>query len=169
MSRVRQKTIQKSHKHLVFLTIQWKRVSPKGTLIRYLFQRGIFHLLIRHNYQDVQQLLSDYDFLMERFRCSSSQEIFQIVKEVLTIDEKTDMNPHFRIWKSFFYEKSSLIAMGTNLWPASKIFFQLCMEHADQSPLTIAAEHWYHQGKCTWNWLRKNSRPKEIVKTPLLY
>ncbi len=47
---------------------------------------------------------------------------------------------------------------------AHRAFFQLAMEHADSSPLTLAAEAYEVSGQRTWSWLRPLNRP---VRAPL--
>ena len=40
---------------------------------------------------------------------------------------------------------------------------QLALEHADNSPLTTAAEKWVAEGRCTWPLLYNPKRPAEVV------
>ena len=62
------------------------------------------------------------------------------------------------LWRSFFSERVHILRRGNTEWPAYKMLLQLAIEHADDSPLTIAAEKWLAEGHCDWLWLRRVPR-----------
>jgi WD40 repeat protein len=51
---------------------------------------------------------------------------------------------------------------------ANMILLQLACEHANDSPVTHAAEEWLQKGHCNWMWLRKLNRPKKYITDPCL-
>jgi WD40 repeat protein len=71
-------------------------------------------------------------------------------------------------WRSFFTERAHILRRGKNEWPACKIFFQLAIEHADDSPLTKGAEQYLEDDKVDWIYLRRIQRLKEAGIKPYL-
>ena len=47
-----------------------------------------------------------------------------------------------QVWSEFASSRAHLLRHGSDEWPANKILLQLAIEHADESPLTKAAEAW---------------------------
>ena len=62
------------------------------------------------------------------------------------------------MWKAFFQERIHILRRSKKYWPAYKIFLQLAVEHADDSPITLAAEAWLQKGNCDWVWLKRKQR-----------
>ena len=61
-----------------------------------------------------------------------------------------------------------ILRRGTTLWGTHKILLQLAAEHADNSPVTAAAEGWLEQDRCDWLWLRNARRPEVAIPSPCL-
>jgi WD40 repeat protein len=72
------------------------------------------------------------------------------------------------IWMDFVQQNSNILKRGEKDWPAHKIFMQLAIEHADNSPITQSGEIWLSNGHCNWKWLRKSIRPSSIPFNPCI-
>jgi len=57
---------------------------------------------------------------------------------------------------------------GNDEWPTHKILLQLAAEHADDSPLTMAAERWLAEDHCDWLRLQRVPRLPHAQKSPCL-
>jgi len=68
----------------------------------------------------------------------------------------------FEMWKAFFQERIHILRRSKKYWPAYKIFLQLAVEHADDSPITLAAEAWLQKGNCDWVWLKRKQRLSHV-------
>ena len=87
-----------------------------------------------------------------------------LLKTATSEKEKTE----FKIWQSFVRERAHILRRGVTEWPTYKILLQLAVEHADDSPITIAAETWLNKGHCDWVWLRNIHRPQQMPHNPCL-
>lgn len=72
------------------------------------------------------------------------------------------------VWEAFLRESLHLLRRGDTAWPASRILLQLAVEHADDSPVTQAAEAWLARGHCDWLWWRAPWRPGQFARSPCL-
>ncbi|MCP4755527.1 MAG: WD40 repeat domain-containing protein, partial [Proteobacteria bacterium] len=97
---------------------------------------------------DITSLLGDYEFLLKQISPEDPDRI--------------------EAWAAFFRENIHILRRGTPQWPANKILLQLAVEHADDSPVTMAAESWLAAGNCDWVWLRDILRSKQLEKSPCL-
>ena len=52
---------------------------------------------------------------------------------------QTNLNEKFYIIDNFLTSNKHILELGNNDWDSSKIFFQLSIEHAKNSPLTQEA------------------------------
>jgi len=84
------------------------------------------------------------------------------------LNQNAETKKRLEIWSDFFREKAHILRRGNEAWPAHKILLQLAVEHADDSPLTIAAEAWLPDGRCKWFWLRRIQRLRHLEKNPWL-
>jgi WD40 repeat protein len=66
------------------------------------------------------------------------------------------------MWKAFFQERIHILRRSKKYWPAYKIFLQLAVEHADDSPITLAAEAWLQKGNCDWVWFKRKQRLSHV-------
>ena len=60
-----------------------------------------------------------------------------------------------------------ILGRASDYWPANRILLQIATEHADDSPVTEAAEKWLAEGHCNWLWLRSAKRPESAPKSSL--
>jgi putative hemolysin len=81
-----------------------------------------------------------------------------------------DAGRSFGLWEAFLRERAHLLLRGDAHWPANRILLQLAVEHADDSPVTAAAEAWLETGACDWVWLRraKAQRPPRVRRSGLV-
>ena len=78
-----------------------------------------------------------------------------------------DLNEKFYIFDNFITSNKHILERGDEEWDSSKIFFQLSVEHADNSPLTHEAESFEEDGKVDWDYIRDINRDEEMYISPL--
>ena len=110
--------------------------------------------------------MSDLHYLMER-TCGGNLE--GLLEDFRTLPPHLVANGGpLEIAAAFFRERAHILRRGNEGWPAHKILLQLAVEHADDSPITIAAEQWLAEGRCDWLWLRRVPRLPHAEKNPCL-
>ena len=108
-----------------------------------------FDLLMAACYASLHaQLLSDY--------ASAFVALDQVGRRVLSI------------WWRFLKERSHLLHKADAHWGSHRILLQLACEHADTSPLTIAAEAWITKGYCNWDRLQAEVRPNTVPRNAVI-
>ena len=55
------------------------------------------------------------------------------------------LSQNLAIWEEFIRTKAHILRRGNDAWPSHKILLQLAMEHADDSPVTLAAENFINK------------------------
>jgi WD40 repeat protein len=123
------------------LSERWVEVAD-NTLASFPF------LMAKAKADMVEGILEDYTFLWDKAPEALRRQI--------------------NLWRAFFTERAHIIHRGGEEWPAHKVLLQLAVEHADDSPITTAAEKWLSEGKCDWIWLRRIQRVKEAGINPCL-
>jgi len=117
------------------------------------------HLASNGEWQKLKEFLADFLLSMHRAKRVDIEYLlrdwFDTVKEM-----PKDGSADWQIMESFYRSSSHILRRGNETWPAYKILFQLAIEHADDSPLTVGAEQYLHDGNCTWKWLRRCIRLK---------
>jgi hypothetical protein len=119
-------------------------------------EKGKFYVLGR---------LTDLNYILSRLTELGSSDIFSLVDDYeVTLDELTTEAldgvmgfgipqwEQFNVWVCFFRENARIIFQGNQEWSADKITFQLALEYAKESPITLAA-----------NKIIKINRPKLLV------
>lgn len=79
-----------------------------------------------------------------------------------------NLNEKFYIFDKFLTSNKHILERGDKDWDSSKIFFQLSIEHADNSPLTKDAEKYEDGGKVDWSFLKDDNRKDKFVILPRL-
>lgn len=74
-----------------------------------------------------------------------------------------DLNEKFYIFDNFITSNKQILERGDDDWDSSKIFFQLSIEHADNSPLTHEAEKYKN---VDWSYLVDDNRVEKFVVSP---
>ncbi|MBV5329794.1 MAG: WD40 repeat domain-containing protein [Chlorobium sp.] len=122
-------------------------------------------LVKTRKYKEAEDLLTDFDRAMEICSQNRSDEW---VDGFLPLNNLSDWKPSrkFQLWRSFARRNAHILKRGNSEWPAHKVLLQLAVEHADDSPLTIAAEKFLADGKCNWQWLRRGLRVKNASLDP---
>ncbi len=105
--------------------------------------------------------LTDFAYLQARTEALPAKECRDLAGEYAEVLRKLGgraANRDFSLWEAFFRERVHLLLRGADEWPANRILLQLAVEHADDSPVTQAAESWLATGACDWLWLRRVQR-----------
>jgi WD40 repeat protein len=111
--------------------------------------------------------LASFTFLVAKTKANMVEGILEDYRLTWNhAPHETQMS--LRIWEAFFGERAHILRRGNAEWPAYKILLQLAVEHADESPLTLAAERYLEEGKVRWVWLRRMQRAKETGVSPCL-
>lgn len=160
---------QKYH-HLLAEYFQDKALGQNkgwtGTYRR-AFSEIVYHFLLAREFNISSQLLSNYPFILNKIKQELLDNLlddYDLLKLYAPIEEFDEIS----IWHSFFKEKLHIQRRGNNEWPSYKIFLQLSVEHADDSPLTIGAEKWLEDGGCDWIWFRRVQRLAHTQKNPCI-
>ncbi len=107
---------------------------------------------------EVEQTLTDFDFAMAKCEAGLHLDLIKDYRRALAIMQPPSQT--FRVWENFFRSRRHILDRANPDWPTHKILLQLAVEHADESPVTQAAERWLEQGYCDWVWLRNPQRIK---------
>ncbi len=78
-----------------------------------------------------------------------------------------DLNEKFYIFDNFITSNKHILERGDEEWDSSKIFFQLSIEHADNSPLTYGAEKYEKDGNLDWDYIKDVNRDEKIYIAPI--
>ncbi len=115
--------------------------------------------------------LVDFAYLMARLEALPVDDVTELVLELerllAALDGDERQRP-FGLWEAFFRERAHLLRRGSPCWPANRILLQAAVEHADDSPVTAAAEQWLESGACDWDWLRRARRVATATISPCL-
>jgi len=107
-----------------------------------------WHLERTETSAKLHALLQDFDFSMAT--CQAEQ-VDNLVRCHEHLSSATD---ELKTWRDFIISNAHILRRGNESWPAHKIFLQLAVEHAEDSPVKHAAEKWLGEGNCDWVWLR---------------
>ena len=166
-------TVQDAGAKLCRLAQGWAEL-PSGNLRNHLFRWGVRYALRWQGEAGraaARRRLTDFVFLQAFTKEMPSIAIRGLVTDYETVLNRLPDGPErneFRLWEAFFREREYILRRGDERWPAYKILLQLAVEHADDSPVTRAAEAWLAQGHCDWVWLRNPQRVAQAVPDPCL-
>jgi WD40 repeat protein len=136
-------------------------LTPAGDAAEaYLYRCGARHLLETGRSQDVMAQLTNFTHLMARFQCLAGTgraaegwyadwDLLHRAGEALVGDAPT--------WWDF--ARAARYLFQKDGWEAWRVLFQAAMDHADDSPVTMAAEAFEASGQRDWAWLRWKNRP----------
>lgn len=141
---------------------EWETDCVRG------FSECVFHLTKAGQYERAGGLLTTFPFLLHKLRVGLLEGVFEDygMLEGGSNDPASRPLSELEIWQAFFRENAHVLRRGDAEWPAHKILLQLAVEHADDSPLTLGAEAWLGEGRCSWPWLRRNQRPRFVRTSP---
>jgi WD40 repeat protein len=156
-------SVEDGHRKLAELGLSLFSQKPRTTH-SYLLKWLPAHLLITGEDASLIVLLKDFVYLLEKIRHNMIERLLEDFRGLPA--RFISDNGKLQIESAFFSERAHILRRGSEEWPVYKIFLQLAVEHADDSPLTVGAEKWLAEGNCDWVWLRRNSRPSEVFINP---
>ena len=133
----------------------------------YFFENLVHHHAETGAWLEAEALTTDFSWLMRKCELGLLDSISHD-HELLSEVSPSEIKQQLEIWSAFFREKAHILRRGNEEWPAYKILLQLAVEHADDSPLTIAAERWLTEDSCDWLWFRRIQRLPHTHKNPCL-
>lgn len=169
-----QASVRLAEDELADLAGSWEQLSdpPFHALRNHLFRWGTEYALWWQGDEGVaaaRERLTNFAYLQTRTASLPAWEMTDLAQEYgAVLGRLPDGEPRttFRIWGAFFRERAHILRRGHEYWPANRILLQLAAEHADDSPVTKAAEAWLEAGHCDWLWLRRLHRPNESRINP---
>lgn len=170
VAKLRSSTIHELHGLFSCPAEAWEDPDSCHSLREYAFRHGVAHMLARAEPARAEKLLTAFAYAMARLELENGDgarpmaQDYEAVRAVGGLSEPGA----FDAWEGFFREKTHILARGDEEWPADRILLQLGVEHADDSPVTSAAERWLDTGACDWLWLRRVPRPEQTKPSPLL-
>jgi len=112
--------------------------------------------------EKLRTLLMDFAFCMAKCAANRSVDLVQDYSRAKEI--KTSEPYDWNIWSGHVVGQiAPHLSRGDQSWPAHRIFLQLALEHADDSILTIDAEHWLSNNHIDWKGMHIGSRPTNAV------
>jgi WD40 repeat protein len=166
--------VQEAEGKLCRMADEWKSL-PKGGLSNHLFRWGTKYALWWQDEPGVQTAhgrLTDFAYLQARTWALPALECSDLAGEYALVGSRLPDGPardRFRIWEAFFRERTHLLRRGDARWPANRILLQLALEHADDSPVSNAAEQWLSANHGAQPLLRTVRRPKLTLPSPCLW
>ena len=115
----------------------------------------------------IWEYLTDFDTLMGTLEAELAELVIEDYEAVWETRSTAEYE-NYAVWESFFREKSHFLLHDYPRWGSHKVLLQLAMEHADESPVTLAAERWLELEYCDWKWSYLKTRPKVPYISPVL-
>jgi WD40 repeat protein len=131
-------------------------------LRNHLFRRGTAYALAwdrQRGSAAARARLTDFSYLQARTAALPAHEATDLADEYRAVLAAPDADGDLKMWEAFVRERVHLLRRGNVRWPTNRILLQLAVEHADDSPVTQAAQRWLEGGVCDWLWLRRANRP----------
>lgn len=167
MPRIRSESLVGAHRLLGDLALGWVESDAQSDASRYAFRRGIAHLLAAGRAEDAGGLVTDFEYELARRRSEGNDEEGPDVA-LWTLDlaavARRAPRRETRAWDDVV--RTSQHLFRTPGWEGWRVLFQAAMDHADDSPVTVAAEAFEASGKRDWAWLRWVNRPKVWQERP---
>jgi len=168
VARVRSRTIDALHDAPARAAEAWPALESSDSLRSYGFRHGVAHLLATGQAPRGQALLTDFPYLMARLAAENGPGARPLATDAAATQATLADGHAFRLWEAFIQERAHVLRRGNNHWGAQKVLLQLAVEHADESPVTQAAEHWLEGGHCDWLWQRRARRVAKAVPSACL-
>jgi WD40 repeat protein len=134
----------------------------------YLLRRGVLHLVEFNRRQDALGLMTDFEWTMRRFRKleGTSDVSADWYEDWKLLRSGGGFSGSAEIWWDFAKtNRHHFRHEGSESW---RVFFQMAMEHASDSPVTLGAESYLASGCVDWVWLRCINRAKKWCPSPLV-
>ena len=133
--------------------------SVNQELRNYVLKHLPLHLRSAGERAKLQEVLTDFSFAM--LRCSSG------FIDILLKDYREARNERFLaeldVWSDAIVSNSHLLRVPPAGWTIEQVFLQIAINHADNSPLTTAAEEWKRRNIPEWTPIASVARPSEYV------
>lgn len=161
-------TVYEAERLLYRSSERWESL-PGGNLRNHLFRWGTTYALEfqgDHGLEEARHRLTDYAYLHARHEALPPNAVIDLVAEYGALIRRLPSGPdrdRLILWESFFRERAHILARAEAQWPSTRVLLQLAIEHADNSPITQAAQAWMEQGGADdWLWLRRPTRPAKL-------
>ena len=161
-------TLREAEARLCRLAAAW-RTLPPGWLCLHPFRWGVRYALRWQGAAGLEaagRRLTDFAILQAFTAELPDRAIHELVADYETLLARLPAGAEreeFRLWEAFFREREHILRRGDERWPASRNLLQLAVEHADDSPVSRAAEAWLSAGHCHWVWLRNPQRVAGVM------
>lgn len=138
---------------------EWETSSIRG------FAECIFHTIKAGRRKAAEDLLTNFAFTSHKLRVGLLEgllEDYSLLLEGCTfLPHRSAAEPVLEIemWDTFFLESAHILRRGSDTRMSHKILLQLATEHADECPVTKAAEEWLKNRSPDWLWMRSLQRP----------
>ena len=108
-----------------------------------------WHLAKAERHDDLNALIGQFSFCMAKSAANRSRDLIQDFHAVnlSVVDEVTTVSQ----WLQFFQTRAHLLDLGDRVWPAHRILFQLALEQALESDITVAANAWKQLNFVQWS------------------
>ena len=181
MTRTRRSSILAAHAALGVAADEW-RANADSVLGGYALRQGVAHDLAAGRIEGARARVTNFDWAQTRTAriggarvepdaAEATQPIEDTVSQLC--DDYTAVarsvpagDDAVQMWAAFMRERAHILRRGDEKWATNKILLQLAVEHADDSPVTQAAEAWLADGGCDWLWLRRARRVAHAVPDP---
>lgn len=143
-------TVDEARRRLYRTAAHWREL-PDGNLRRHLFRWGAEYALWWQQPTGagvVAGRMTDFAYLQARGRHLSGEETNDLIREYPEVEAALPagtQREEFGEWSQFFRERAHLLRRGGEPWGVDRLLRQLAAEHADDSPVTRAAEAWMEE------------------------
>ena len=165
MPRARPAARKAIHEDLGKVASSW--ADLEGPLLRYCLRRGVSHWLAASAPMEARRLLVDFAGLVARMSLEGPAGAQALADDVTATLRSlpADEQPSYSPWDRFFRDRVHLLRRD-EAWPAERTLLQLAVEHADDSPVSRAAEAWSVAHPSGEPWLWRLHRPRRIPTSP---
>ena len=170
-SETTREAVETARKAMADATLDWEVMAGTGAA-KYVARHGIGHLVADGRRPEALGLLTRFDYLITRVRVLPEREGVRGVGQDWELLKGEGQLPHeVRIWEEFWRTHEHLLLSGDEHWPTTRILLQLALDHADTSPLSVAAETWFEPQLQHQVMLRHSSedRPSRPPSDPCLF
>ncbi len=130
-----------------------RRQQPNGRRLGEL----PYQQLQAEQWKELTATLVDFDLLMATCQAGLQEQLIQDYRNGWNALQAAG-HQSIRPWAALFLERGHILRQGNEDWPANHLLLQLAMEHAHDSPVTLAAETNLAEGTCDWLWLKRAGR-----------
>lgn len=108
----------------------------------------------------LENTLTDFNFPMAK---CAAQMVNDLIADYQDAVRKPLPNPEaIKTWETFFLRYALNLRRSVPRWQAYKVLLQLALDHADESPVTVAAEKWCTETSINFPFFHKVNRPQKL-------